>query len=204
MARNVAISVLRGVFANMPTLQDGEFYFATDTGQLYVGLSKIPFKVGGAVMAAVEINGNANPTNYIEPRPSGAINVSPGDQPGVALVMQSGTITTTSVTAGQIILTYTVPANFTLYLTYLKISGRLTTLSATASVLGTVSVQIGGVTVYQDTVVNPTTSDAGGQRINLDLGLPIPITGGTVVSVIVTPVATTSMLWFANFGGYTK
>lgn len=204
MARNVQLQVLRGTIANIPALGDGEFYLATDTGQLYVGLSGVNFKLGSPVMAAVEINGNANPNNYIEPRPSGAINVSPGDQPGITAVLQTGTLVTTATTAGQVILTYTVPANLTLYLTFAKISGRLTTVSATASVLGTVSIDIGGTPVFTDSIVNPTTSDAGGQRINIDIGLPIPIIGGSVITIVVTPAAATSMTWFANIGGYTK
>ncbi|HZS43352.1 MAG TPA: hypothetical protein VFA52_04025 [Candidatus Paceibacterota bacterium] len=39
MARNVGIQVLRGIKANMPILQTGELYFATDEAQLYVGTS---------------------------------------------------------------------------------------------------------------------------------------------------------------------
>lgn len=37
MARNVGLQVLRGTLANKPTLSSGEFYFATDTAQLFVG-----------------------------------------------------------------------------------------------------------------------------------------------------------------------
>ena len=38
MARNLALQLLRGVQANKPVLNDGEFFFATDTGNLFVGL----------------------------------------------------------------------------------------------------------------------------------------------------------------------
>lgn len=37
MARNVTIQILRGVQANIPTLAIGEFFFATDTGNLFIG-----------------------------------------------------------------------------------------------------------------------------------------------------------------------
>ncbi len=37
MAANLSLQVKRGVAANLPTLLAGEFYFATDTGVLYVG-----------------------------------------------------------------------------------------------------------------------------------------------------------------------
>ena len=39
MARNVTFKVLRGIAANMPTLQIGELYLATDTNLLYIGTS---------------------------------------------------------------------------------------------------------------------------------------------------------------------
>lgn len=37
MARNLALHVLRGVKANMPVLNAGELYLATDEVQLYIG-----------------------------------------------------------------------------------------------------------------------------------------------------------------------
>ena len=39
MSRNIQFQVLRGALANIPSLGDGEFYLATDTGGLYVGFS---------------------------------------------------------------------------------------------------------------------------------------------------------------------
>lgn len=59
--RNVLLQVLRGTLANLPILADGEFYFATDVGQLFVGLNGLNFKVGTG-MAIVQIedsSGNA-------------------------------------------------------------------------------------------------------------------------------------------------
>ena len=39
MARNVSLTVLRGVKSNIPLLNIGELYLATDEVQLYVGTS---------------------------------------------------------------------------------------------------------------------------------------------------------------------
>ncbi len=37
MARNLQLQVIRGILANRPALASGEFYYATDTQQLFVG-----------------------------------------------------------------------------------------------------------------------------------------------------------------------
>ena len=58
----------------MPTLSDGEFYLATDTGGLYVGLAGINFKLGVA-MATVQLSGNVNPTQFVEPNVDGSLSV---------------------------------------------------------------------------------------------------------------------------------
>lgn len=46
MARNVSVQHLRGVFANIPILNAGEFYFATDTNKLYVGTGSVNVLIG--------------------------------------------------------------------------------------------------------------------------------------------------------------
>jgi hypothetical protein len=232
----------------MPVLDDGVFYLTTDTGQLYVGLGGVNFVIGAPLMATVAINGNANPTRFIEPNvdgsvvveapagaalsldgvdatgvtpPAGAVgirgwlssiwnklntgsvSVSLGTAFGKTAVLKTGQLTTTAVT--QVTpLTYTVTAGKTFYLEYLDFVGRLTVPSATASVLGTVIVQIGGVTVYTGTFVNPTTSDCGSQAVRLMFTEPIPIATATALAILATPAAVTSMLWTANFGGYEK
>lgn len=76
MARNVAIMHLRGPAANIPALEDGEFYLAIDTGQLYVGLDGFNFKIGAPIVANVSIQGNAFPTHFLEPNADGSIPVS--------------------------------------------------------------------------------------------------------------------------------
>lgn len=130
--------------------------------------------------------------------------VSIGSATGKTNVLKTGNLTTTAVTANQVVLTYTVTAGKTLYLEYIDIAARLTAPSATASVLGTLIIQIGGVTVYTASFVNPTTSDAGSQAVRISVGEPIPIAAAVVVSFLTTPAAVTSMLWSANFVGYEK
>lgn len=118
-------------------------------------------------------------------------------------VLKTGTITTTAVTADQVVLTYTVTALKTFYLTYIVMYGRLTVLAATATILGAISLETpSGTKVLTLDDVNPTTSELEFNPIVLPI--PIPIAAGVVVRVVVTPAAATSMLWRANFGGYEK
>ncbi len=204
MARNVAIQFARGNAVSIPTLADGEFYVAIDTGQLFVGLGGVNYTLGAAFMATVQVQGSANPTHFVEPATDGSLVASLGTAAGKTAVLKTGQLTTVAITANQIVLTYTVTAAKTLYLQYIDFAGRLTVPSATASVLGAVIVQIGGVTVYTGSIVNPTTSDCGSQTVRLMFTEPIPIAAATAVAVLVTPAAATSMLWTANFGGYEK
>jgi len=97
-----------------------------------------------------------------------------------------------------------VTSGKTLYLEYFDIQSRLTAISATASILGSLVIQLGGVSVYTGTFVNPTTSNQGAQAIRIFVSEPIPIASGTVLSFLTTPASTTSTLWTANFGGYEK
>ncbi len=208
MPRLEQLQVIRGAASNAPTLNDGEFYFATDTGQLYVGLGGVNFKVGAPVMATVSVIGTANPTHSIEPNADGSVNlgttsVSLGTAAGKTPILKTAQITTAAITQATI-LTYTVTAGKTFFVEYIDFVGRLTTLSATASVLGTVVLQIAGITSYTWTFVNPTTSDSGSQTVRLMFTEPIPISSATVIAVLTTPAATTSMQWTANFGGYEK
>lgn len=76
MPIDVAIQNLRGSKENMPTLPDGVFYLTTDTLELFVGYQGINFKLGVPGMATVEVNGNANPTHFIEPNADGSINIA--------------------------------------------------------------------------------------------------------------------------------
>src|SRR5579863_5924431 len=49
MGRNLALQILRGPQAHMPALADGEFYYAEDFNQLWVGFSGGTFRVGNAM-----------------------------------------------------------------------------------------------------------------------------------------------------------
>lgn len=202
MARNVQVQVIRGILANIPALADGEFYFATDEFQLYVGFGGDNLPIGGPM--AVSIQDPVTTANKLTVASDGSIAVSLAGTALKTAVLKTGQITTTAITANQIVLTYTVTAGKTFFLEYIDLQGRLTAVSATASVLGTVLFQIAGVGVYTATFVNPTTSDAGSQSVRLMPGEPIPLPAGTVISIVVTPAAATSMLWTGNFGGYEK
>lgn len=164
----------------MPVLADGEFYIATDQQQLYVGLGGLALRVGNQTMASVSLS----------------------DTTGKSAVLKSNQLTTTAVTANQVVLTYTVTALKTMFLEYLDLQARLTAVSATASILGTIALRIGGVVVYQADFVNPTTSDVC--PIDLSFAEPLPIAAGTVIDIVVTPAAVTSMKWTGNFGGFEK
>lgn len=201
MPRLQTVQVLRGVAANMPSLGDGEFYFSTDEYQLYVGFNGDALPVGGTM--SVTVADSVNPAQKLAVASDGSIAISIASALKTA-VLKTGQLVTTAVTVNQSILSYTVTVGKTLFLEYIDMQGRLTAVSATASVLGTVVVQIGGVTVFTGTFVNPTTSDAGSQSIRLMLGEPIPLPAGSVVTVLVTPAAVTSMTWTANLGGYEK
>jgi hypothetical protein len=133
---------------------------------------------------------------------SGTVTVQHG-LTGATNVFKTGTITTTATTADQVVLTYTVTSGKTFYLQYLVMYGRLTVLAATATILGAISLETPSGTkciTFDD--VNPTTSELEFNPIGFSE--PIPIAAGTVVRVVVTPAAATSMLWRANFGGYEK
>ena len=123
---------------------------------------------------------------------------------GILRLQAEEDVKTTAVTANQTVLSYTVTAGKALFLEYIDLQARLTAISATASILGTFIIQIGGVTVYTGTFVNPTTSDQGSQAIRLMIPEPIPVSAGVVIAFLTTPAAATSMLWTANFGGYEK
>lgn len=202
MARLQTIKVLRGILANMPTLNDGEFYFATDTFQLYVGMNSDALPVGNTMAVQIQDGGVTN--NKVAVGADGSIAVSIGSSAGKSAVLKTAQLVTTAVTANQAILSYTVTAAKTLFLEYFDLQAGLTAVSATASVLGTVQVLIGGVVVFTGRFINPTTSDAGSQAIRIAVGEPIPIAAGTVILVQVTPAAATSMTWTANLGGYEK
>ncbi len=153
--------------------------------------------VQGGHIAIVDASGNqrVSVSNFPATQPV-TIDVS-----GRTSVLKTGTLVTTAVTADQVVLTYTVTSGKTLWLEYYGYDVRLTVLSATASILGTVSLEFpSGTKTFTSTETNPTTSQTG-MRI-LTFSTPVPVTSGTVIRVVCTPAAVTSMTWVANFGGY--
>ena len=116
-------------------------------------------------------------------------------------VAKTGTVTTTAVTADQIVLTYTVTTGKTFYMTNLDISADFTTLSTTGAYIGTASLESpsGTKTITQD-FQNLTTEQIDWKQ----WVFPVPktATSTTVIRVVCTPNATTSTRWRANFSGF--
>lgn len=129
--------------------------------------------------------------------------VSLGTTQGKSVVMKTGSLATTAVTANQTILTYTVTTGKTFYIEYLEMEAAQTTPSGGTSVLvGTMSFEISGTAMI-------TNRPLGGGAIQTPVfhytfSEPIPVASATTVSVVCTPAATTSFTWLANFGGYEK
>jgi hypothetical protein len=117
-----------------------------------------------------------------------------------ALKMTTGSLVTTATTANQVVATYTVTAGKTFMLEYWDMNSRLTTFATTATLMGTWSLQVNGVTVYTGQMT------AAGARFpdQVLLPKPVPVAAGIVVRLVVTPAAATSMTWQGNFGGYEK
>lgn len=133
--------------------------------------------------------------------PIGAVSL--GNNLGKTNVLKTGSLTTSAATADQVVLTYTVTAGKVFYLNYLLMQARLTTLSATASVMGTWSLETpSGTKVLTIDETNATTSHDVPYMVCFPE--PIPIAAGVVVRIVVTPAAATSMKWQGNIGGYEK
>jgi hypothetical protein len=86
MSRNLTFQTLRGVFANMPALANGEFYLATDTGILYIGSSLGPLQVGP--MASVQIQDATISTQKAAVDATGDIQVDVNNFPATVTVVQ--------------------------------------------------------------------------------------------------------------------
>lgn len=124
-----------------------------------------------------------------------------GIKNGKTNILKTGTLQTTATTADQVILTYTVTTNKTLYLQYITIDVISDAISALAAKLGTWSVETpSGTKIITLPETNPTTS--GNEPFVLALTEPIPIASGVVIRVVCTPAAVTAMDWYANLGGY--
>jgi hypothetical protein len=167
------------------------------TGIVKVGLTD---GVGTSITVGQKVMASSLPVTIASDQST--IITTLGNSIGKSVVMKTGTITTTTATANQVVLTYTVTAGKTFYLEYFDFNNRLTSLPGNNNpvVLGTIALETpSGTQVYiKDSIHNiysPSTPT---------LAEPIPIAAGVVIRVTCTPAATSSTIWRANFGGYEK
>ncbi len=203
-ADEVVDGVLGTVKVQYVKLMDG-----TIDGTTKAGVGANGLKVDGSAVTQ-PVSGSVAVNNFPATQPiSGAVSVSnfPADQlvsidrTGRTSVLKTGTLVTTAVTADQVVLTYTVTAGKTLWLEYFSYDVRLTVLSATASILGTISFELpSGTKGYTASEVNPTTSAT--QQKTVAFSDPIPVAAGTIIRLVCTPAAVTSMTWIGNLCGY--
>jgi hypothetical protein len=199
VAGSVAVT---GTFWQATQPVSGTFFPATQP----ISAAALPLPAGAATEASTT-NGNqktqvVNGANTLAIGSTGSISVSLGSTDGKTNVLKTGTLVTTAVTAGQVILTYTVTALKTFYLEYLRVSAAITTQPGNGNpiALGSISVETpSGTSIFQTSFVTPTD-----ERDGIQFSEPIPIAAGTVIRVLCTPAAATSFTWYANFGGYEK
>jgi hypothetical protein len=178
MPRNIAIQVLRGILENIPSLNDGEFYLATNTGQLFVGFGGVNFQVGkmatqiqdgtipsqlAAVDAAGDVQVDVNNFPAIQPI-SGTVGVNnfPATQPVSGTVGISGVVATTQQGGTSGLLGDTqakgVQGTVALMVQDFKDSGRVIKVFS-ASYTGTTTEALLSLTPITDGVVGtPATS----------------------------------------------
>jgi hypothetical protein len=132
---------------------------------------------------------------------TGSVTVQDDKLTGRTRVMELASLATSAATADQVIVSYTVTTGKTFYLEYYESSARLTTYAATATLFGTVSLEIG--TGTKEITKDIFHAGVDGGKIFV-FSEPLPITAGTVVRVVCTPSAATAFTWKANFGGYEK
>lgn len=127
--------------------------------------------------------------------------VSLGNSLGKTAVMKTGTLSSSAVTADQVVLTYTVTTGKTFYLEYLEFAARLGTFAATATNFGTISLENpSGTKILTTEIFHAGTYPA---CIYL-FAEPIPIASATVIRIVCTPTAATAFTWRGNLGGYEK
>lgn len=118
--------------------------------------------------------------------------------PRVGNVFSPGQLVSTTVTADQVIATYTVPAGRTLRLQGWDCTARRTTGQSNHTYFGTVSLKVGASILM-------TRSLTGGGVADTDFALganPPEFPAGSVVTVVCTPAANTNFTWNANLNGY--
>lgn len=115
----------------------------------------------------------------------------------MATIVQ-GALTTTAVTADQVIVTNT-PAGTTSF-KCAAVCGYLTTYSATESNMGTVYFEQGGVDKFEARIQNTDLASLAGVIV-LPWGNGLTFSGAEVIRWLVTPAAVTSMRWTGSFFG---
>lgn len=128
--------------------------------------------------------------------------VSLGNTDSKTIKMLTGTLVTTSTTADQVVLTYTVTTGKTFYMQYFTMTGYETTLPGNSNpiFLGTLSFESpAGTKLFRGDQVSPYAQPNGPI-----FSEPMFFSAGTVVRIVVTPSLATSFTWIANIGGYEK
>jgi hypothetical protein len=116
-------------------------------------------------------------------------------------IRNTWTLTTSSVTADQLIGSYTVPAGRKFRITNVLIEAYLSVLNTTAVYLGTVKLQINGADWLGPYEASNTASGAL-------FGIVIPIPSGVdvefqmKVQALCTPAAVTSTVWTVTLVGF--
>lgn len=112
--------------------------------------------------------------------------------------IQQGSLTTTAVTADQVITSFT-PTGTTSWKSTVVV-GFLTTWSATEANMGIVYLEQGGVDKFEARLQN-TDMDTVAGVIVIPWGDGIVFSGAEVVRWTCTPASTTSMRWTASLFG---
>lgn len=125
--------------------------------------------------------------------------ISLGNTAKTAKVL-TGSLTTTAVTANQVVFTYTVSAGKTLYIESFDLNVHTTAANTTAVAYGAVTLLINGSVVWSGFL----EGTGAASTVSTQFGEPIPVPAGEVVSWEATPAAVTSWVWNGNVGGYEK
>lgn len=189
-----------------PWVVSGTVTANAGTGTLAVSAASLPLPAGAATAAKQPALGTSGTPSVDVLTVQGASTMTPlivsvGTATGKTVVMKTGTLISTLVTADQVILTYTVTSGKTLYLQYFDFSARLTAFAATATNFGTLSLESPAATKL---ATYDVFHAGNGEQRGILFAEPLPVAAGVVIRVVCTPSAVTSMTWRANFGGYEK
>ena len=116
-------------------------------------------------------------------------------------VLKTGTLASTANTADQEILTYTVPAGKTFFLSYIEANVRLTTFATTATNFGPVSFRRNGTKLLTFICAGPGVLNS---PVYVELPDALPFQAGDVLTVVTTPSAATAFTWESNIAGFLR